>query len=290
MIVPPAIPLGLIYPALLKSVPAVDPSADREEGAWFAGYMSAANSLGCLAGALLSTFVLIDRLGSEKSLKTIILLIGALWLVFEFRTQGTGAPNPRESRKRWENRLAGAFLAALLIAGVWATNWNLEHLTAGASMYFGEYPEVWKTAGTGDAGSTNSSSMLFREESVQGGFTTVLLKRTGSPGSQRSSIHLFTNGKLQGNDDQSGMVQGQQVGTAVLPSLFTKHFKRALLIGLGIGHGAAMLKQFSSNGWISPSCRRESCTRWMPNFARSAPVSWPIRRCIVHSRMDATYC
>lgn len=39
------------------------------------------------------------------------------------------------------------------------------------------------------------------------------------------------------------MVQGQQVGTAILPSLFSKHFNKALLIGLGTGHGAAVLKQ-----------------------------------------------
>ncbi len=30
----------------------------------------------------------------------------------------------------------------------------------------------------------------------------------------------------------------------MLPSLFTKHFNKALLIGLGTGHGAAVLKQF----------------------------------------------
>lgn len=39
------------------------------------------------------------------------------------------------------------------------------------------------------------------------------------------------------------MVQAQQVGTAVLPSLFTRHFNKALLIGLGTGQGAAVLKQ-----------------------------------------------
>jgi spermidine synthase len=59
----------------------------------------------------------------------------------------------------------------------------------------------------------------------------------------RTSLNLLTNGKLQGNDDQRGLVQAEQVGTAVLPSLFAKHFKRALLIGLGTGEGAAVLKQ-----------------------------------------------
>jgi len=62
LIVPSALWLGLIYPALLKS-----PRADGEPSAALAGFLSAANSLGCLAGALLSTFFLIDRLGSHAS-------------------------------------------------------------------------------------------------------------------------------------------------------------------------------------------------------------------------------
>src|SRR5271165_3793177 len=80
LIVPSACSLGLIYPTLLKS-----PQIDREDNAWFAGYLSAANSVGCLTGALLSTFVLIDRLGSELSLKAITLILGVLWLLFDLR-------------------------------------------------------------------------------------------------------------------------------------------------------------------------------------------------------------
>jgi spermidine synthase len=109
-------------------------------------------------------------------------------------------------------------------------------------MYFGENAAATDAAST--AGPAITTSMVFRDESVQGGFTTVLLKQVESAGSfGYSSVNLYTNGKLQGNDDQSGMVQGQQVGTAVLPSLFTTHFNRALLIGLGTGRAAAVLKQ-----------------------------------------------
>src|SRR5258706_1372040 len=239
LIVPSAVSLGLIYPTLLKSPLLNNVQRDRQENAWFAGYMSAANSLGCLAGALLASFVLIDRLGSELSLKIITRLIGALWLVFEFRDQKT-----RESNKRLGNRVAAAALAAMLVWGVSTTNWNWGFLTAGAAMYFGENPAAWAAPTAVGPEPTVTSSMVFRDESIQGGFTTVVLKRTDSAGSpQCSSLNLFTNGKLQGNDDQTGMVQAQQVGTAVLPSLFTKQFNRALLIGLGTGHGAAVLKQ-----------------------------------------------
>jgi len=227
LIVPSACSLGLIYPTLLKS-----PQINREENAWFAGYLSAANSIGCLAGALLSTFVLVNRLGSELSLKVITLTLGGLWLFFDLR----------EPKHGFRPRLVTAVMAGMLIWGATAVTWNWSYLTSGASMYFGE--AAWSAPPTNSPAPSGSNTLVFRDESVQGGFTTVMVRRTDSGESlQKSSINLFTNGKLQGNDDQTGMVQAQQVGTAVLPSLFTKHFNRALLIGLGTGHGAAVLKQ-----------------------------------------------
>jgi spermidine synthase len=232
LIVPSACSLGLIYPTLLKS-PALlkSPSADREGSAWFAGYLSAANSFGCLAGALLSTFVLVNRFGSESSLKLIVLILGALWLFFDFR----------EPKKGLRPRLVTTVMAGMLIWGAAVATWNWGYLTSGASMYFGEQ-SGGPAAPAPAPGVTNA--MVFRDESIQGGFTTVVETRTASgTTSQTSGMNLYTNGKLQGNDDQTGMVQAQQVGTAVLPSLFTEYFNRALLIGLGTGHGAAVLKQ-----------------------------------------------
>jgi spermidine synthase len=240
LIVPSAVSLGLIYPTLLKSPLLTDSQSDGEESAWFAGYMSAANSLGCLAGALLSTFVLVSRLGSELSLKIVTLLIAALWLVFEFRD-----PNTHESRKRLGNAFGAAALGAMLVAGVYMTRWNFGYLTSGASMYFGENAAAWTATSTTSPEPAVTNTMVFRDESIQSGFTTVVEKRTDSGSSPAKVVlNLFTNGKLQGNDDQTdGVVQAQHVGNAVLPSLFAKHFDRALLIGLGTGQAAAILKQ-----------------------------------------------
>ena len=135
-------------------------------------------------------------------------------------------------------------MAAMLVWGTTAVTWNWSYLTAGAAMYFGENAAAWAAPSTSSPALPVSNTLVFRDESIQGGFTTVMVRRTGSGAVlQKTSINLFTNGKLQGNDDQTGMVQAQQVGTAVLPSLFTKHFNKALLIGLGTGHAAAVLKQ-----------------------------------------------
>lgn len=229
LIVPSACSLGLIYPTLLKS-----PQIDREDNAWFAGYLSAANSIGCLTGALLSTFVLVNRLGSEMSLKAITLILGGLWIFFDLR----------EPKHGFRPRLVTAAMAGLLVWGSAAVTWNWSYLTSGTSMYFGENKAAGAAPPTNSPlPSSVSNTLVFRDECIQGGFTTVMVRRTDYGARLKTSINLFTNGKLQGNDDQSGMVQAQQVGTAVLPSLFTKHFNKALLIGLGTGHGAAVLKR-----------------------------------------------
>ena len=233
LIVPAACSLGLIYPTLLKN-----PRTGPEDSAWFAGYLSAANSAGCLAGALLSTFVLVNRLGSELSLKLITLILGALWLFFYFR----------EPKGGFRSRLVTAMMAAMLVWGTTAKSWDWRYLTSGAPMYFGEasFAEASKAAAPADTTSPAPvvrRTMLFRDESIQGGFTTVAETSVDSGASHQNVRSMYTNGKLQGDDDEHGMVQAQQVGTAVLPSLFTKHFHKALLIGLGTGQGAAVLKQ-----------------------------------------------
>src|SRR5205807_4104710 len=53
---------------------------------------------------------------------------------------------------------------------------------------------------------------------------------------------LFTNGKLQGNDDLHGEF-GLNFGIVFIPAMFAGRFDRALLIGLGTGQSAWLLKQ-----------------------------------------------
>jgi spermidine synthase len=54
---------------------------------------------------------------------------------------------------------------------------------------------------------------------------------------------LFTNGKSQGDDNQSWGETQAQFGFAAVPSQFVTDYGRALLIGLGTGHTAAALKR-----------------------------------------------
>lgn len=224
LIVPPAAMLGMIYPRLLRS-----PLRGSDSNAWLAGYLAAANAAGCLSGTLLATFFLVPALGSETSIKILILILAALCLAFRFRE--TRALNPR--------MVAVLSVAMFTVAAV-PRHWDWNALTSGASMYFGEAgPAGESGAPLAPAAAPTARSIIFRDERIQGGFTTVVEQKSASGKVVRS---LYSDGKLQGNDDPQGDLP-IQFGVAAIPTLYAPRFDRALLIGLGIGRTAYVLKE-----------------------------------------------
>jgi spermidine synthase len=223
LVVPSATVLGLIYPRLLAS-PQLKGASSQ-----LAGYLSAANSLGCLSGALLGIFVLVPHAGAELSLKLIVLALAAFWLLFVRQEAPSRGP-----------LLRSAVVAGAILVMVVTWHWNWETLTAGTGNYFGHkqvaditLPDV----------QILPASMIFRHEDVQGGMTTVL-QQTVIKASKSSVLHtMFTNGKFQGDDNAAWGEGRAQFGFSALPSLFIDKYDRALLIGLGTGHTAAGLKR-----------------------------------------------
>ncbi|MGO9258770.1 MAG: hypothetical protein ACLQU1_20985 [Bryobacteraceae bacterium] len=222
LLVPVSTILGLIYPALLAS-----PQLEGEGNSHLSGYLSAANSLGCLTGALLGVFVLIPSLGSELSLKVIALALAAFWLLFLLQER----PTPRRLR-------LAAVMAVCAAAILVSLHWDWGTLTAGLGNYYGQKgPE----AGPPAPSVKYFFSFIFHDESVQGGLTTVVRRSTRTPGDTTAVRTLYTNGKFEGDDNAGGQMNAQ-FGFSAVPSLFVSHFDRALLIGLGTGHSAAALK------------------------------------------------
>lgn len=219
LIAPSATALGMIYPQLLRS-----PLASRDQKAWLAGYLGAANSAGCLTGSLLATFVLLPKAGAELSIKGAILTLAALFLIFKLR----------EPEADLSSRMVPALAVAAFVLATIPRHWDWALLTSGASMYFGE-----ATASRVAAPPGGERSIIFRDEQIQGGFTTVVEQKLPNGKTVRA---LYSNGKLQGNDDPAGDLP-IQFGVAAIPALFATHFDHALLIGLGSGHTAAVLKE-----------------------------------------------
>jgi spermidine synthase len=222
LILPSASALGLIYPRLLAST-------ERAGGpdARMAGYMSAANSVGCLTGALLSTFLLIPVLGSELSLKVIIVILTALWAAFYWLGGSRG-------RRRTMSMVAGMSILLVLTAS-W--HWQWARISSGYGQYFGEsISKSRKIPGTPAASIPISSRIIYQHEGMQGGFTSVVETSTVSA----TDRTLTTDGKFLGSDHFE--YEGQ-LSIAALPSLFVQNLDRSLLIGLGTGHSAEVLRK-----------------------------------------------
>jgi spermidine synthase len=228
VIVPPAAVLGMIYPRVLRG-----PRGNRDEGAWLAGYLSASNSLGCLLGALGATFLFVPYFGSENSLKGMILVFAVMALIFL----------AGETSQARTVRLTAAGVIAIVILSAVTTHWDWFRLTSGAAVYFGEFAR-----GAGGTGALARSRLIFRDEHIQGGFTTVVDTTPVDRISGASIRSLYSDGKLQANDDPDGEFKRLNFGMVFAPALFVGNFDRALLIGLGSGQSAWMLKQAGFQG------------------------------------------
>jgi spermidine synthase len=214
LLVPPATVLGLVYPSIYR----LERFPVSEQGG-AAGILVAANALGCIAGALLCSFVLIPGAGSEGTLRALALAAALCGLVL------SGAPSAGAGV-----RLSALALCAVAAAGaVWHPRWDRLQLTSGEHVYF--RPAFVRP---------DSRLRLFHEDTL-GGITSVVQNPLSGalPGGPQFEQVLLTNGKFQGND--LGEV-GAQVGLALIPMMFVPGFDDALVIGLGTGQSPHVIE------------------------------------------------
>lgn len=203
ILVVPTTLMGLTFPLLLQRV-----AGDSRVGAQV-GRLTAINTLGAVAGALLTGYLLLPNLGSERSLHSVVIAFGVLALITARLAQGLGAePSAPRGNMRRHVALGAAVLAIGLPFAL--PGWNLARLTSGVNVYF----EGWE----------QPDEIRFLREDIHGGVTTV---------TQKGDITtLFTNGKFQGNN---GHEMQAQYSFAHFPSLFVSRWERGLVIGLGTG-------------------------------------------------------
>ncbi|MGB7761469.1 MAG: hypothetical protein WBL61_16685 [Bryobacteraceae bacterium] len=226
LILPSASVLGLVYPRLLAGTERMGGTDAR-----MAGYMSAANSIGCLTGALLATFILIPLFGSELSLKIVIVILAALWASFSILERSASRPRTMVT--------VAALAILLVLTASW--HWATGRITSGFGQYFGEY--VSKPGGSSEtpaAAALTTSKIIYAHEAVQGGFTTVVETSTAVGGTVETYRTMKSDGKFLAADDAMDQAQ---LAIAAVPSLFVQNLDRALLIGLGSGHSADVLRQ-----------------------------------------------
>jgi spermidine synthase len=184
--------MGLTFPLLLQRV-----ANYSGVGGWV-GRLTAINTIGAVAGALGTGYLVLPLLGSQYSL----LAIGV-----GFGVSGLLALSWVKGPARW---VTAGLTGGAVLCGVLAPKWDLAELTSGANVYF--------------EGQKSTQQVVSIREDVHGGVTTVALAD--------DVYTLYTNGKFQGN---TGWEMNAQRFFAHYPSIFVKHFDEALVIGLGTG-------------------------------------------------------
>ncbi|MGK3960375.1 fused MFS/spermidine synthase [Sorangium sp. So ce118] len=187
----PTLCMGTTFPLLLARAAAHADVAAR------VGRLTSANTLGTIAGSIITGYLVLPSLGSERALLTIALAFALTAVLAATRAR---AELPRA--------LALAAAAAALV--LLSPRWDMARLTSGANVYFAMGPRPERID-------------LVRED-VHGGVTTVA--------HLAGITTMYTNGKFQGDD---GPEMTAQRRFAHFPSLFVRDPRAALVIGLGTG-------------------------------------------------------
>jgi spermidine synthase len=195
VVVPPAVLMGVAFPILQRVVARDVASLGRHTGA-----LLFANTAGAFAGVTVTGLVLLDHLGTPRTLT----LLAALALVFEVAIWHRRGGTPRAWR--------GLAAAAVVVA---------------AMTYLCPEPGPFWAA----LHATPAAEFHAREDS-----TCLAALKMPSPAPEAVQAELAVNGKWQGNPYPFFTFH---MNLGLLPALLAERPERALVIGLGIGSTAA---------------------------------------------------
>ena len=220
-ILPAAFFIGIGYPATMALASDWLKKSGEATGL---GIASLCNMLGNITGALLTAFVFLDWIGSNRLLfgLAVISLLLALYMTWVGRVAWLLRFNDHSGRIRF----AGAAITLTIIAALWGypAQWNVTILTNGANLYFAnlKYGEI-----------------IDVRESIQGGISTVRrMDVEEKSDSKRTATVLMTNGILQGDDFMD--IEAQEA-FAEVPLLHQPKRGNALVIGYNTGNTAHVL-------------------------------------------------
>lgn len=203
--------MGTTFPLLLSRI------ASRPDVASHVGRLTVANTVGTIAGSIITGYFVLPWLGSERALDAVALCFTASAALAMIA--GSRGNKHKHKYKKYKNiraflspafRVPSAFSLGALLLIIALPRWNMARLTSGANVYFTLGPPP--------------DRIVFVREDVHGGVTTVTAKG--------DITTMYTNGKFQGDN---GPEMTAQRRFAHFPSLFVQEENRALVIGLGTG-------------------------------------------------------
>jgi len=199
LLIIPSVLLGAAFPLLINLAAA---AADRTGSR--VGSIYAANSAGAISGSLVTGFLLIPRLGSEATLRSLATCSVVLAFVFAYRLIG--------SRSRTQALAAWILPAGAVIAVGWygVPGWDPRAISSAEHTYLRRMFAV--------------DQVLFLREDVAGGMTAVV---------QEKNVRILaSNGNFQGSDAHGA---DWHSWFGLLPMLFVPNARGALVIGIGTG-------------------------------------------------------
>jgi len=212
VVIPPALGMGLSFPLLAELASERAGATGREVGrAYFA------NTLGSIAGAAVTGFLLIHLIGSERTLVAGVVVNAVAATALAWWVHQEGQP---EGRSPVRERLPLALALVALVVTVATPSWSSRLLDRGAVVYgrasmdAEELDQYLRGYG--------SEQLFFRE----GWNSVVSVWRDGN------QAWLKVNGKV---DASSVADMDTQVMLGLLPALAQAHPQRAFVVGFGSG-------------------------------------------------------
>ncbi len=217
LILPAAIGFGLVFPAVVDLLARTGRRAGESVGAAYV-----VNTLGTTLGALAAGFVLVPRLGTQRTLELSVLLVAAAAALTWAAAAGPSRPRPA---LRWG--LPAVFLAVLFLPR-W--DWRFAHASYAKNplLFVQRWTDgsIWREVA--------ARRILYFAEGTE---ATVTVAEGGG-----GSRALFVNGKVDASNSPGDMVAQRLL--ALVPALFHPDPKRALVIGVGSGTTVATLARF----------------------------------------------
>jgi len=239
----PSLLSGMVFPLLLS----IFDEADKARRTFFVGLLSAANNAGCIAGAFITGFVLIPKLGElfDSGMQASLILYVCLLLtlsMYLFAAWSASYMSDKETRALTIGVAAFVAFAVMLDMVLFKPAWDKAMMSAGPSFYSpSEIARANRDQFVQAVGSAGGAVMLFYREGLNSTITVEALARNNvmflkNDGKVEAALPIVMDQPAPTSDIKT------HIALAEVPlSAPGKPHRDLLLIGYGSGTTAGVL-------------------------------------------------
>ena len=229
VVLPGAILWGASFPIALAAVASEDQDAAR-----LAGGVYAANTVGAIAGSLVTSFILVPWIGSSHSQQVLIVVSALSALLLLEPTYTASAQGSDAAAKSWNAAGTAMLAAAMIAAGLLARS---VHELPGILVAYGRYA----------ATRLNQADIIYKGEGLNASVAVSQLSN--------GVLNYHNAGKVQASSEPQDMRLQRMLGH--LTTLIPPNPKNVVVIGCGAGVTAGAVS-------IDPMLERETIAEIEP--------------------------